>query len=62
MLHKIKELCKEQGITLAELERRVGIASKSIFRWDERIPAVDKVIRVARILDTTVEELCKGDF
>lgn len=60
MLHKIRELSKVKGITLAELERQVGISNKGIFRWDEQEPSVYKVYKVAKILDTTVEELLEG--
>lgn len=59
MVHNIRQKCKEKGITLAELERQVGVAPKGIYRWDTQDPAVHKVLKVARILDTTVEELCR---
>lgn len=57
MLHKIKELCREQGITVAELERLAEITPKTVTKWDETMPAADKLARVARVLHTTVEEL-----
>lgn len=61
MLHKIKELCKEKKISLAELERRADLAPKTIFAWGETMPSVDKVYRVAKVLGTTVEEILKAD-
>lgn len=57
MLHKIKELCREQGITVAELERLAGLNQRTMAKWDETMPAADKLARVARVLHTTVEEL-----
>lgn len=57
MLHKIKELCREQGITVAELERQAGLVRSTVARWDETMPAADKLARVARVLHTTVEDL-----
>lgn len=57
MLHKIKELCKEQGLTLTELETLAGLTPRSIFKWEATMPAADKLARVARVLHTTVEEL-----
>lgn len=57
MLHKIKELCREQGITVAELERLAGLNQRTMAKWDETMPAADKLARVARVLHTTVEAL-----
>lgn len=57
MLHKIKELCEERGITIAELERMAEITPKTMAKWDETTPAVDKVARVAKALGVTIEEL-----
>ena len=57
MLHKIKELCREQGITVAELERQAGLVRSTVARWDETMPAADELARVARVLHTTVEDL-----
>lgn len=61
MLHKIKDLCKEKDISLAELERKADIAEKSIFRWDKVKPSAEKVAKVANILGTTVEDLLKEE-
>lgn len=59
MVHKIRELCKEKQISIAELERRAGV--QLIRRWDEKEPSVYRVYRVAKILGTTVETLLEGD-
>ena len=61
MLHKIKELCKERGITIAELERQADLVPKTMAKWDENKPSVDKVYRVARSLGVTIEELLPDD-
>lgn len=61
MVHKIRELCKKRGITLADLERQASISPKSIFSWDDSEPSVYRVYRVAKILGTTVEEILKAD-
>lgn len=57
MLHKIKDLCVKEGITIAELERQADLARSTVARWDETMPAADKLARVARVLHTTVEDL-----
>ena len=60
MLHNIKEKAKERGITLTDLEKQAGISPKGIYKWDRQDPSVYKVYTVAKILDTTVEELLEG--
>lgn len=62
--HKIKELCKLNGITIETLEKSAELSNKSIYRWglkadseDYVMPSADKLARVAKILGTTVEEL-----
>lgn len=57
LLHNIKRLCAEQGITIAELERRAGLTPTTMAKWVTDMPSVDKVARVAKALGVTIEEL-----
>lgn len=59
MLTKILEKCKEKGMTLAELERQAGLANRTIYKWNENVPSVEKVLAVANVLGVTVDELVK---
>ena len=61
MLTKILEKCKERGITLAELERQAGLANRTIYKWNENVPSVEKVLAVANVLGVTVDELVKKE-
>lgn len=57
MVKKILQLCKAQGKTIVDVERECSIGTRSIYRWDENMPSVDKVKRVADYLNTTIDEL-----
>ena len=57
LLNKIKAMCEERGLSLRQLEVLAELAPGTIYRWDEVIPAADKLARVARVLDTTSEAL-----
>lgn len=59
VLAKILDKCREQGITLAELERKAGLANRTIYKWNESVPSVDKVLAVANVLGVTVDELVR---
>ena len=61
MLKKIMEKCREKGISLAELERQAGLEARTVYKWDSSVPAVDKAMAVAKVLETTVEELMKPE-
>ena len=61
MLDKILALCAEQGISLSELERRAGLKAKTVYRWGENRPSVDKVKKVADALGVTVDDLLAED-
>lgn len=60
MVGKIKSLAKERGLTVMQVEEQCGIGKRSIYNWDENVPAVDKVKRVADFFGVTVDELVKG--
>lgn len=59
MLKNILNKCQEKKITIAELERQAGLKQRTIYKWDESKPSVDKVLAVANVLGVTVEELSK---
>ena len=47
---KIRLLCSKNKNTIAELERTLGLGAGTISRWDNRVPGVDKVQKVAEYL------------
>ena len=61
ILHNIKRLCAERGISLNDLEQMTGIGKNTIYRWDEHSPGIDMVLKVAKTLGVTVEELLEGE-
>lgn len=61
MLDKIKELCREQHMSLSELERKAKLKDRTIYKWDESKPSVDKAIAVADVLGVSVVDLIKED-
>lgn len=53
---RVKELCKERGISVAQLEKMADIPPKSISKWDKSMPSFDKVQRVLDALEISYEE------
>lgn len=55
----IKKVATSKGISIRKIEKDTGLVLCSIYHWDNIIPSVDKVVKVAKYLGTTVEELTK---
>lgn len=55
----IKSIADSKKISIRKIEQETGITLGSIYHWDEVKPSVDKVLKVANYLGTTVEELTK---
>lgn len=61
LYNNIKKLAQLQKIPVYKIEEELGISSGSICKWNEISPSAEKVLGVAKILGTTVEELMKED-
>lgn len=60
MYERIKGLCKEKGVTVTQLEQALGFGTRSIYRWDQNKPSVDKVQKVAAFLGVSIDYLVTG--
>lgn len=61
MVNKIKEIAKNKGMSISEIEQAAGLSHGSIGKWDQSKPLAENLYKVATILDTSVEELLKED-
>lgn len=57
ILDNIMKLCKEKGISIARLEREIGIGNGTVARWGTSSPTVDNVRKVADYFGVTVDNL-----
>lgn len=57
---KIKEICKERGISIRELERRAGLGEGTVKKWKDFTPRAESLVRIADVLGVTVDELLRG--
>lgn len=54
---KIRDKASETGKTIEEIEKEANLSPRTIRRWDEHSPSIDKVYRVANVLGCTVDDL-----
>lgn len=59
MKNKIAEFRKAQNLTQRQLAEKLNIYYQVFQRWENggRAPTVETALRLARVLNTTVEEL-----
>lgn len=59
MENKLKTIRESKNLKQTEIAQKVGISVMSYFRYEtgEREPKARTAIRIAKALDTTVEEL-----
>lgn len=53
LLETVKELTYSHGLTIAELERRLGFSNGSIRRWGSNIPSTVRLSKVANFFDVS---------
>lgn len=54
---KVKELCKERGITIAELERECGFSNGYIRRLRKGVFPMDRLMKIADFFGVTYQSL-----
>lgn len=57
LVKSIKKRADRAEMTIDQIEREAGLAERTIRRWDDHSPSIDKVFRVAKVLGCTVDDL-----
>lgn len=57
LVNIIKEKAQQQGLSLAEVERKLGLGNSTIRKWDKNSPSLDKIIATANLLRLHPQEL-----
>jgi transcriptional regulator with XRE-family HTH domain len=60
MLERIRELCKQKGISISALEKALGFANGSIAKSDEKIQSV-RIKAIADYFGVSMEYILTGD-
>lgn len=54
---KIKEVCKEKGLSVAFVEKEAKLSNGTISKWNKSSPTVDNLQAVAKVLKVKVDKL-----
>ena len=60
LVERIKKIAKTKGETLTSIERELKFSKSSMRKWDIQSPSIDKLIKVAEYLDTTIDFIATG--
>lgn len=61
LVTSIKKHADRAEKTIDQIEREAGLSERTIRRWDDHSPSIDKVFRVAKVLGCTVDDLVKDE-
>lgn len=61
LFDRVKTLCDQRGITVAEMERNSGLGERSTYNWKRTSPTTDKLQKVADYFDVSVDFLLGRD-
>ena len=53
----VKTLCEKKGLSIYRLEKEVGLSKGAISKWNDSEPSASKLCAVAKLLETTSEQL-----
>lgn len=54
---KIKKICKEKGLSVTYVEKKAELGNGLISKWNDSVPSVANLKKVASILEVTVDKL-----
>lgn len=57
LLKNILALCKERGISVAKLEKEIGLGNATIGRWGTSSPTIENVRKVAEFFGVSIDSL-----
>ena len=57
--NRIKEICREKGMSVSFVEKQAGLSNGAISKWNDSSPTVDNLKAVATVLKVSVNKLLK---
>lgn len=64
MRNQIQKVRQEKGISRDKLSALTGISTSSLYQIEKgrQTPSIDKVIKIAKALNVTIEELFESNY
>lgn len=61
--NKFRQLRKASGLTLEDVAAAIGVSKMAVSKWEtgDSLPAAGKLVQLAKLYRTTVDELLEGN-
>lgn len=56
----IKQRCSKKGLSIRFVENEAHLSNGTISKWNNCMPSADSLLKVATVLECTVEDLLRG--
>lgn len=56
----IKAIADSRKMSIAELEKKAELSNGAIGKWRESVPNLESLVKVARVLNVSINTLTKG--
>lgn len=60
-LERLKKLCSQQGISLAQFERDVDISRGAAYKWNKSSPSKEVLVKISEYFNVSIDYLTKGE-
>lgn len=57
IVDSIKKLCKDKNITVAQLEKEIGLSQGLVSKWMNTTPSLDKIVDIADYFRVSLDEV-----
>ncbi|UOQ85657.1 helix-turn-helix domain-containing protein [Gracilibacillus salinarum] len=57
VFERVKKLCDEQGMSIVELEEKIGFGRNSLYKWKKQNPKTETLEKVADYFDVSTDYL-----
>lgn len=61
LYNRVKQLCKQNGITISKLERNLKFGNGTIHNWDTSTPSIEKAKLVSAYFGISIDLLYGND-
>lgn len=61
LLNNIVQLCKERHVSIAKLEREIGLGNGTIGRWDRVSPTLESLQKVSEYFGIGLDDLLSSE-
>ena len=57
IVDSIKKLCRDNNITVSQLEKETGMSQGLVSKWKDKIPSLDKIVDIADYFHVSIDEV-----